>query len=120
MATEDYKSDSNCNLLLSFDSSPFGSVNELSDIDQEPLTYTYESIQPYHFVLHLCDTSNNEENWRINGGNSDYKTLCLFHKIFSTLSKTKIHHFSDNYLFCQQRLSNLANTKIEKLSFGKG
>ena len=40
MATEDYKSDSNCNLLLSCDSSPFGSVDQLSDIDQEPQTYT--------------------------------------------------------------------------------
>ena len=49
MATEDYKSDSNCDLLLSCDSFPFGSVDQLSDIDQEPQTYTYmyESIQPY-------------------------------------------------------------------------
>ena len=49
MATEDYKSDSNCDLLLSCDSFPFGSVDYFSDIDQEPQTYTYmyESIQPY-------------------------------------------------------------------------
>ena len=38
----------------------------------------------------------------------------------STLTKTKIHHFSDNYIFYQQRLSNFLYTKVEKLLFGKG
>ena len=46
--------------------------------------------------------------------------IFLFHKIFSTLTKTKIHHFSDNYIFYQQRLSNFLYTKVEKLLFGKG
>ena len=58
MATKDYKSDSNCDLLLSCNSSPFGSVDKLSDIDQEPqtCTYMYESIQPYLcavFIQHI-------------------------------------------------------------------
>ena len=32
----------------------------------------------------------------------------------------KIHHFSDNYIFYQQRLSKFLYTKVEKLLFGKG
>ena len=51
MATNDYKLDSSCDLLLSCDLSPFGSVNELSDIDQEPQNYIHESILPESFQV---------------------------------------------------------------------
>ena len=34
--------------------------------------------------------------------------------------KTKIHHFSNNYIFYQQRLSNFLYTKVEKFLVGKG
>ena len=75
MATVDHKSDSNCDLLISCDSPPFESVDELSDVDQEPQTYTFESIQLYQFVLYLSDASKNEENGRMKGENSDDQTL---------------------------------------------
>ena len=39
---------------------------------------------------------------------------------FIPSQRPKIHHFSDNYIFYQQRLSNFLYTKVEKLLFGKG
>ena len=72
-------------------------------------------------VLYLSDASNNEENGRMKSENSDEHThFFLFHKIFSTLTKTKIHHVSDNYIFYQQRLSNFLYTKVEKCYLVKG
>ena len=92
-----YKSDSNCDLLLSFDSSPFGSVDELSDVYQEPQTYTYELIQPYHFVLYLSDASKNEENGRMKGENSD-QTLFSLPQIFFYPLKDKTQSFQRQYV----------------------
>ena len=43
---------------------------------------------------------------------SSLSTLCS--------GELKIHHFSDNYIFYQRRLSNFLYTKVEKLLFGKG
>ena len=82
MATKEYKSDSNWDLLLSCNLSPFGSVDELSGTDQEPPIYTCESIQPYHFVLYLHDTSNNKVNGRMKGENSHDQLLFSFPQIF--------------------------------------
>ena len=71
-------------------------------------------------VLYLSDASNNEENGRMKRENSDDHTHFSVPQNFSTLTKTNIHHFSDNYIFYQRRLSNFLCTKVEKLLFGKG
>ena len=121
MATEDYKSDSNCDLLLSCNSSPFGSVDFLIQIKTHRLTHTCMNQSSPVCVLYLSDASNNEEKGRMKKRKFWWPyTFFLFHKIFSTLTKTKINHFSDNYIFYQQRLSNFLYTKVEKLLFGKG
>ena len=71
-------------------------------------------------VLYLSDASSNEEKGRMKRENSDDHTHFFCPTIFfSTLTKTKIHHFSDNYIFYQQRLSNFLYTQVEKLLFGE-
>ena len=75
-------------------------------------------------VLYLSDASNNkenEENGRMKIENSDTKHIFSVPQIFFLPSqRPKIHHFSDNYIFYQQRLSNFLYTKVERLLFGKG
>ena len=71
-------------------------------------------------VLYLSDASNNEENGGMKRENSDDHTHFFCSTKFSTLTKTKIHQFCDNYIFYQQRLSNFLYTKVEKLLFVKG
>ena len=63
MATEGYKSDSSCDLSLSCDSSPFGSLEELTGLDEVCYKCVYGSIQPYQFEPYLFDASDIEENW---------------------------------------------------------
>ena len=96
------------------------SANFLIQIKNHRLAHTCMNQSSPICVLYLSNASNNEENGRMKRENSNDHTLFLFHKIFSTLTKTKIHHFSDNYIFYQQRLSNFLYTKVEKLLFGKG
>ena len=72
-------------------------------------------------VLYLSDASKNEENGRMKRDNSDDHThfFCST-KFFQPSQRPKIHRFTDNYIFYQQRLSNFLYTKVEKLLFGKG
>ena len=74
MATEDYKSDSNCDLFLSCDSSPFGSVDFLIWIKNHRLTHTCMNQSSPICVLYLSDASNNEEKGRMKRENSDDHT----------------------------------------------
>ena len=75
---------------------------------------------PFIFVLYLSDASNNEGNGRMKGEILMTNHFVLFHKIFSTLSKTKIHYFGHNYLFCQQRLITSITQKLNNCRLVKG
>ena len=82
-------------------------------------TYMYESVQSYLYAVFIRRIKQWRE-WENERENSDVHTHFFCSKFFSTLTKTKIHHFSDNYIFYQQRLSNFLYTKVEKIIFGKG
>ena len=72
-------------------------------------------------VLYLSDASNNEEKGRMKRENSDDHTHFFCSTKFVLPSKRpKIHHFSDNYIFYQQRLSNFLYTKVENCYLVKG
>ena len=75
----------------------------------------YESIEPY--LCAVCIRRIKE--WR-EWENEKRKFWWPYTFFLSTLTKTKIHHFSYNYIFYQQRLSNFLYTKFEKLLSGKG
>ena len=109
MATEDYKSDSYCDLLLSCHSS-FGSVDQLSDIDQEPQTYTCMNQSSPICLLYLSDASNNEENGRKKGENSD-------HTHFSVLQNFFYPHKDKNPSL--QRQLHFLSTKTKQLPLHK-
>ena len=73
-------------------------------------------------VLYLSDASNNKENGRMKIENTDDHThfFSVPKFFFLPSQRPKIHPISDNYIFYQQRLSNLLYTKVEKFLFGKG
>ena len=97
------------------------STNFLIQINNHRLTHTCMNQPSPICVLYLSDASNNKENGRMKIENSDDHTHFFCSTIFFLPSqRPKIHHFSDNYIFYQQRLSNFLYTKVEKLLFGKG
>ena len=75
----------------------------MSDIDQEPQTYKYESIQPYHSVLYLTYASNNEGHGRMKGENSDDQTLFSLPQNFFYTLKDKNHHFRKDLPFLSKK-----------------
>ena len=72
-------------------------------------------------VLYLSDASNNEENGRMKRENSDdHIHFFCSTNFFLPSQRPKIHHFSDNYIFYQQRLSNFLYTNLKNCHLVKG